>query len=621
MNNILEKYNYIKSHKREDELIDILIDLIDSSFKSNNIFNNVLLSTFKQNGDIDYTDIFELIGWLHQKKKEKRIISETNERKHFGIYYTKYEVAKLITDETFSLMGNNIDYTKIRYLEPCAGTGIFIIAYLDHVFQRLTNLNKEIVQKIVNNIYFSDIDEEAINILTRIIPKYIRSNYDIEISIKNKNCYIGNILFNTTTEEIRKNDPREIFKVREGFDVITTNPPYKLLKANSNHYKNSNKTIYKEQTRKIIDFIRRNNTYKYNEGTLNLYRLFVEEILENYTHKKGKIGLLIPVTLLNDKQSTKIRNRIIDNYLTSTFHIIPEKNEFFPDICQSFCFFSIDKNSKPQKIKIRPKVQSLKDFDNNIIEVDYNQIKTVSDSNEIITEEKIGWNILNKIHKEPKLKSFLNIKNLRGELDLTLHKNYITKERTNYLLIKGKNINEFRYSPEKTYVNEEFLKKTNGKNKYIKRDRIICQQISNIHSDKRLKFAKIPKNLILGNSCNFISTDERTLFYEKINLDFLLGLLNSLILDWRFKATSSNNHISNYELAELPIAVNNRLLMKRIEETTKKILLDVHNSVLISKLNLDVFKLYKLNKKEISYIIKRYNNNEVIQIIKSSVCS
>ena len=30
-------------------------------------------------------------------------------------------------------------------------------------------------------------------------------------------------------------------------------------------------------------------------------------------------------------------------------------------------------------------------------------------------------------------------------------------------------------------------------------------------------------------------------------------LLNSALLNWRFKITSTNNHVNNYELDELPI--------------------------------------------------------------------
>ena len=69
---------------------------------------------------------------------------------------------------------------------------------------------------------------------------------------------------------------------------------------------------------------------------------------------------------------------------------------------------------------------------------------------------------------------------------------------------------------------------------------------------KRLKFVFCLETDILGNSCNYLSAD-------KMILKKLFLLLNSSILNWRFKITSTNNHINNYELGELPIADLNKI--------------------------------------------------------------
>lgn len=96
------------------------------------------------------------------------------------------------------------------------------------------------------------------------------------------------------------------------------------MKANSNKY-DRNSDNYKEDIAEILSYIRKHNVYRYNSGTLNLFKLFVEEIVENYTNNDGKIGLLIPSTLLSDKQSFELRDRILSNYTLSTIYTIPEK--------------------------------------------------------------------------------------------------------------------------------------------------------------------------------------------------------------------------------------------------------------------------------------------------------
>jgi hypothetical protein len=121
-----------------------------------------------------------------------------------------------------------------------------------------------------------------------------------------------------------------------------------------------------------------------------------------------------------------------------------------------------------------------------------------------------------------------------------------------------------------------------------------------------MKFAKIPKNIILGNSCNYIVSDE-------IPIDYLLGLFNSYLFDWRFKLFSSNNHINNYELDDLPINIieNKEEVIKCVKEILEG------NSDEIISLNLLVFSMYGLSNKEIIEVMKNYNDDNAKEIIKT----
>lgn len=60
------------------------------------------------------------------------------------------------------------------------------------------------------------------------------------------------------------------------------------------------------------------------------------------------------------------------------------------------------------------------------------------------------------------------------------------------------------------------------------------------------------KMIYSGNSCNYISAEETVL--KKMYI-----LLNSSLLNSRFKVTSSNNHINNYEIDDLPVVDLNRV--------------------------------------------------------------
>jgi len=567
--------------------------------------DNLLYKSLQTNNRIDPLKIFQLIGLIHQKSRESEKIENTDKRKHFGIYYTDYSIARLIAKESLGGSDKSILF-KLNFYEPCVGTGIFVIAYIDEVLERAQRYSQKNIQTLIGGIYFSDIDGEAVELFIKLLPLYVKAKYNTSIKIDSKNYFKGDALFENYNGKIKKVDPKKIFGIPGGFDIVLTNPPYKLLKANSDKYNTElNTNQYALDIKKVIQFIRENNVYKFNQGTLNYYKIFLEEILENYTHTSSRIGAIIPITLLNDKQSELLRKRIINKYKLFKIYIIPEKNEFFPDISQAFCFFALDKKNPGNVIKINPKVISQNDFANKGIEVSIEHIERISETAPIIIENEIGWKILRKLNAFPKLQTLSSVCNARGELDLTLDKSFITKEKTSLPLLRGNNVSEFSYTLGEFFTDEKFIEKTGEKQKYILRERLVCQQISNIHLKKRLKFTKIPGNIVLGNSCNFLTFDETLFGHQEISLDYLLGVLNSLLLNWRFKVTNSNNHISNYELAELPIAIPKTQDKKEIEKLVQSIK-SSSNPNNIYKLNMKVFKLYGLDEKEINYVLGRY---------------
>ena len=117
-----------------------------------------------------------------------------------------------------------------------------------------------------------------------------------------------------------------------------------------------------------------------------------------------------------------------------------------------------------------------------------------------------------------------------------------------------------------------------------------------------MKFTFSKKNDILANSCNYINSSRSFLDLKKLSF-----LLNSKLLNWRFKITSSNNHINNYELDELPIIDLDKININLFYENSTK------NEHLICE-------LYGLNIEETEYVLgnsikhikKEFEANEVI---------
>ena len=69
--------------------------------------------------------------------------------------------------------------------------------------------------------------------------------------------------------------------------------------------------------------------------------------------------------------------------------------------------------------------------------------------------------------------------------------------------------------------------------------------------------------------------------------------MNSALLNWRFKVTSTNNHINNYELDELPL-IDLDLVTSDVIELDEK------------ERNQKICSLYGLKGEEINFIIQQH---------------
>ena len=76
-------------------------------------------------------------------------------------------------------------------------------------------------------------------------------------------------------------------------------------------------------------------------------------------------------------------------------------------------------------------------------------------------------------------------------------------------------------------------------------------------------------------------------------------------MDWRFKLFSSNNHINNYELNELPISLDNKYIDKIIQYSKE---IQNGNLYKIVELNKIVFKVYDIENQYALEILNSYTD-------------
>lgn len=515
-------------------------------------------------------------------------------RKSTGSYYTSLELTEIMMKEIieqFSESERNNLYKKTLF-EPCVGTGNFIFAYLREVSK--LGYSSTQYQELLDNIYVCDINQEALVLYKKSLILFAKVYFDIDLSNQYFEEHIGGgILFNVNEDSPKYVNLRDVFSekvVQRGFDIVVTNPPYKNLKAEKSQYSTINDyNKDKERYATISKMAKKVLTYS-TDGVLNLYKLFIEEIVERYTSLGGIVSLLIPASILSDKTCEKLRTNLLKQHQIVSIKVINEGNNYI-DAKQSLCSILIKKNLKTDTIQIT------KDFCKNPTQVARVSLQDVIDKNtgnSIFALNDQEYNILKQLRKFPVLKDFDFIINMRGELDLTTNKNWISKDKGKYKLIRGKNIKYYELSHEglEEFVSEEFVNKINKK-QYIYGNRIACQQVVNMKKERRVTFAFVESNYVLGNSCNFIAVKENDF---DIDLYFLLGLFNSSIINWYFKLTSSNNHVNNYEIAYFPIPINTKY-KNEIRTLTKKYI-EGKNGQILNDIEKLVHLAYNINSNE-----------------------
>lgn len=89
---------------------------------------------------------------------------------------------------------------------------------------------------------------------------------------------------------------------------------------------------------------------------------------------------------------------------------------------------------------------------------------------------------------------------------------------------------------------------------------------------------------------------------------YIMAILNSKVIDWYFRKTSTNNHVNIYELEQLPIPKANREQDNLITSLIDRIVIkkqNNHNSDISSlekEIDTIVYQLYNLTPKEIAII-------------------
>jgi Alw26I/Eco31I/Esp3I family type II restriction m6 adenine DNA methyltransferase len=492
-----------------------------------------LLSMIANSQSADALEVLEKFTKLSEAAAASDDIHGVTRQRIDGIYYTSFKLARTLVNEAFAAKGNNIS----SFFEPCVGGGSFLFAFIDASVER-QGISRAKIERILSRCYIADSDALAVENLIEAIPAYLKSRYGISAKLPAENIFVGDSLFQVDNSIVKIPDFKLKFGEPEGFDLIATNPPYRLLKKDRRQGAEAGRTIDTQ-----TQLLKSSNLFEFIQGTPNIYKLYVEVILKDWLSSEGLTGLVIPRSLLTDLQSERLRKYLIGNFSLSPILELNEGNEFFKSVGQSFSAFVAKKGGSTDVVKFA----ELDGATERLVPIISVKTKSYASISRGLSLFKLGEKellTLEYLAKFPALMHIPQVVNSRGEFDMSLDSELLTDNPSDLKLLQGSNLGYFSYKSGQKYVSAEILNRPKGT--WINKPRIACQQISNVNQIRRLKWAVVPPGFVLANSCNFISvnSDELTLGKD-VDLYYLLGILNSDLLNARFKLLSPNNHVSN----------------------------------------------------------------------------
>ena len=214
-------------------------------------------------------------------------------RKKTGSYFTGFEMADVMVSDLIDAFRKK--YGKVvlvgkTFLEPCGGAGNFIYCYLKRISE--LDFTSEEINTFIDKTYYCDANPKAVDFYKKNFTEFCKVFFNIKLSKEYFKTHVGSSLLFDINDETPQYIPlQSVFPNLEKVDIIITNPPYKNFKAETKHYET--KEAY-EHDIAIYSKIKElaSNRLKYSiDGILNFYKLFVEEIFDNYAADNTFINL------------------------------------------------------------------------------------------------------------------------------------------------------------------------------------------------------------------------------------------------------------------------------------------------------------------------------------------
>ncbi len=249
-------------------------------------------------------------------------IIDANRKKQEGVVYTPDYIVKHLISESMEMISKNAD--EITICDPACGSGGFLVG----AAEVLKENGVDVATAIGNQIFGFDINEDAVQFAKSHLLLYLLK----------EGLPIDSISPRVFTMDTLLSKPSRLWKkakVRKGFDIIATNPPYVKLQD-----------IKKELREKLLSRYK-----KFAKGSYSLALLFLVAC-KSMINKKGVIALITQNSLFTSKSAYSVRqeaqrDRWVIRAVDFAHHLI------FKDVLAYTCLLFLNLDKRKTHIEYR----------------------------------------------------------------------------------------------------------------------------------------------------------------------------------------------------------------------------------------------------------------------------
>jgi len=371
-------------------------------------------------------------------------------------------------------------------------------------------------------------------------------------------------------------DPKWMFGIKDGFDIVIGNPPYGAKIKNS---------ILQNIKKHIID-----------TNNLNSAALFIDFGKNKFINNNGILSYIVPKSLLYSQRWFTLVKALINNTIS-----LVDVKKAFDNVLLEQVVFIFNKKFSDNRYK------ATKYFNNTFVNsININSEQVLSLQAWICDIRPIELEIFDS-HFRKDIVYMREISNTKRGIGIQK----FLKSSGNYSVIGGKNIEKYNISGNKGFMSSEIIKKNYSKISFMTQKKIVSQDlIAHVQNP----FPHIVIMSVLDTEGNIFSVDtvQNTIITNKnFPEEYILSLLNSKLISWfvyRFIYCSAirTMHFDKYYIGKIPIKksiINNQqpfiklvdqiLIDKKAGKDTQK---------LEDKIDLMVYKLYELSYEEMKIV-------------------